>query len=273
MNTIVIALFVALSIGSSLAQDCSAKINAFHSCVESSRQQGEQGRKGKFDALKPQLDACFTSNGCTPPTKGANPTRGQRQGNNAQGGECRKALQQALKQKVDACIRQSVPSFVSPPVDKEEHHDKQDHERFDHKDDKELGACANKQAVRTCQRALLNSTRPSESEKRAQFQARCESKQRCEVSLGAACKAQLEQIKVAACSCRQQQHQQAEQIRVSIPACQSAQNQQGAHPARPQQQKQETCDNKNYCALGYDAFVADHQNERKGGRGGKGGNH
>jgi len=262
MQTVAIALLVACVVGSSLAQDCSTKIKDFHKCVEDSHKTGEADRKAKFEALKPKLDACYTTNGCTPPVKGqkgkvdASGASGEQKGNNTAGRECRKALQTALKGKFEDCVKQAIPDFTFPPKDAQ--HDKGhggEHRGFDHKEDnKALEGCTNKQAVRDCKRALFNGSQPTDAEKRAHFKTNCDAKQVCLTALGADCQAQVDKFKQAACQCRQQQRQQAEQLRASTPACTGVPEKKDNRA----NQKQQTCDNKDYCKLGYDAFVADH---------------
>jgi hypothetical protein len=286
MKTVAIALFIACVVGSSLGLDCSTKFKDFHTCVASSHKKAQEANKAKFEALKAKLDACYTDNGCTPPARpqkvkggssgassgessASTSASGERRGNHTEGRECRKAVREALKGKFEQCIKQSIPDFTFPPKDAQ--HDKPHfggQKGFNHKDEnKNLDGCAKKQAVRDCKRALLNSSRPTEDEKRAHFKANCDAKQACQASLGAECQAQLEKFKKAACECRQQQHQQIDQIRSGVKACENVPERKGKRPQN--EQKQKSCeDHKDYCKLGYDAFVADHQKGKGQGRGG-----
>jgi len=262
MKTVAIALFVTCVVGSSWALDCSAKLQDFHKCVEANHKKAQDDRKAKFEALKPKFAACYTDNGCTAPSKdqqgngvGSGGGKGEHRGNNTAERACGKALRDALKGKFEECVKKTVPDFTFPAKDGQ--HDKRggwDNKGFDHKgDNKALEGCANKQAVRDCKRALLSSLRPTEDQKRANFKANCDAKQTCSTALGAECQAQLEKVKTATCQCRQQQRGQADQVRGTIQACQGLPEKQGKHPDG----KQQTCDNKDYCKLGYDAFVAD----------------
>jgi len=263
MKSVLIALFLAGVVCSSLAQDCSSKFKDFHKCLEAGHKKAEADEKAKFAALKPQLDACYTSNGCTPPTKGqkgaGRNATAHRRGNNTAEIQCRKALEQALKGKFEACIKQAIPTFTFPPKGGKGNASRGGEERGrEHKrEDEGLEGCANKQAVIACKRALLNSTRPTDAQKRAQFTANCATKQTCLTALGADCQAQMEKFKTASCQCRQQERQQEAQTRPTITACNGVQENKGNHTRGPQ--KQETCGaEKDYCKLGYDAFVAGH---------------
>jgi len=272
MKTIVFAFLAACFIGSSLAQDCSAKFKDFHKCWADSHKEAQSDGKAKFEAMKTKIDACYTDNGCTPPAKSekskggsSGAASGERHHNNTAGGECRKALMVAMKSQFEDCIKKAIPGFTLPQ--KDEQHDKPHfggHKGFNHKDEnKNLDTCAKKQAVRDCKRALFNSSRPSEDEMKAHFQAGCDAKQTCLAALGADCQAQLEKFKQAACQCRQQERQQVDQLRSSVKACEGVQDKQGKHQGQ-KDQKEQSCDVKDYCKLGYSAFVQDHQKGREG---------
>jgi len=270
MKTIAIALFVACLVGSSLAQDCSAKFKDFHKCLEDSHKKNEGDFKAKFEALKPKLDACYTDNGCTPPAKPEKKEKGGSSSgakNDTAGGECRKAFHEAMKSNFEACIKKSIPDFT--PMQKDGQHEKDGHhgghkgghKGWNHKDEnKALDGCAKKEAVRDCKRALFNSSKPTDSEKKAGFQARCDAKQSCLTALGADCQAKMEKFKKAACECGQQQHQQADQIRSSVSACNGVEDKK---KGKKHDDKQKSCDEKDYCKLGYDAFAQDHQKDHE----------
>jgi len=252
MNPATIALFVACVIGSSLALDCTTQIQTFHTCLETSHKTNEENEKTKFEAIKTQFEACYTSNGCTAPTK----PQETEQRNHTESA-CGKALGEAIKQNIEACVQQAVPGFVFPPTQagQEKGHR---HHRFNHKEDnKALSGCAQAQAVRDCKRALINSTTlPSQADMKTQFQAACDAKQTCLTALGTDCQNQMEAVKKAMCTCRQQQREQASQIRSALPACKDG-------PSPPEHEnennkKVESCgDEKNYCQLGFDAMVAE----------------
>jgi len=257
-------LFATCVFGSALALDCSAKTQAFHTCLEAGQKKNQDAEKAKFEALKVKIDACYTDNGCTPPAKPQKGKGGEEKRNSTAGNECRKALGQAEKQQFEACVQKAVPGFTFPPKDAtNEKREGGDHKRFNPKDDKKsLDSCAKKQQVRDCKRALFNSTRPSQDEIKAQFQARCDVKQNCLVALGADCQAQLESFKKAACQCRQQQRAQADQVRSGIAACSGVQEKKPK--AGKENVKERSCDEKDYCKLGFDAFVQDRKT--KGGK-------
>jgi len=268
MKTIILAFFAACVIGSTLAQDCSAKFKDFHQCLENNHKKAEADGKAKFEAMKPKIAACYTDNGCTAPAKpqkGKGGSSGAASGErrNSTAGDCRKALGEAMKANFEDCIKKAVPGFSFPQKDAQQ--DKPHfggHKGFNHKDDnKALDGCAKKQAVRDCIRGLFNSSKPSEDEKKAHFKAACDAKQTCLTALGADCQAQMEKFKQAACQCRQQQRQQVDQIRSSVKACASVQEKNGKQN-QGKDQKQQSCEEKDYCKLGYDAFVQDHQKVR-----------
>jgi len=279
MKVAVIALIAICVVGSTLGEDCPAKFQAFRKCLKDSHQKTKQDFKAKWESLKTQLDACYTSNGCTAPVRGQKGgSSGASSGesstsssgeHNAAGRECWKAVHQAKKAKVEECIKKAMPGFSFPPKDGE--HDKPHfgHHRVNHKDEnKNLQGCAKAQAVRDCKRALFEKNKPTEEQKKAIFKAHCDSKQACQASLGAECQAQMEKVKKAACQCHQETFQQLAQIRSSVPACKDVQDK-----PRPQggKRQQHSCDDhKDYCKLGYEAFAQDHQ--KAGGRG-KGGHH
>jgi len=265
MNPVV---FLAVCvIGTSLAQqqDCSAKIQTFHQCLKDSHKQQAEANKAKFQTFKTDLENCYKNNGCQPPQPGQSGSNGQR--NNTQGGQCFKAVREAMKQQVQKCVQQANPGVTLPEED-ESHHKAGFHHGPNHKgDNKALDSCANKQAVRDCTRALFNKTKPSDADKKAKFQANCDARQKCLDQLGPDCQAQLEKIKQSACQCRQQQN--LDQIRSGIPACAGVSE--GKRPGAQQGQKQHSCEaKKDYCKLGYDAFVQDHQGQHHGGKGGQG---
>lgn len=284
MKTTAVVLFVACIVGTSLAQDCSAKIKDFHKCLEDSNKKAREDGKAKFEALKGKIDACYTDNGCTPPVKaekgkggssgssgsasGEKQSSGERQGNNTQARECKKAVREALKKQLEECVKKTDSSFTLP--EKDGSHEKHGpHGGFGHNrkgDNKNLEGCAKKEQVRDCKRALFNSSKPTEDEKRARFQARCDAKQSCQNALGADCQAQLEKRKQAICQCRQEEKQQVEQVRSGIQACNGLPQKQHK---RGQGQKQQSCDKKDYCKLGFDAF----EQEVKSHFGGKSGGH
>jgi len=163
-----------------------------------------------------------------------------------------------MKSNIEACIKKSIPDFT--PHQKDDHHEgghKWGHKGGDHKhENKALEGCAKKEAVRDCKRALFDSLKPTDAEKKARFQANCDAKKTCLTALGADCQAQKEKFKKAACECGQQQHQQADQLRSSISACNGVEDKKkGKHEG-----KAKSCDeeHKDYCSLGFDAFVKDH---------------
>jgi len=273
MNSVALALFVACVIGSTLALDCSAKFKTFHQCLGDSHKKAEAGEKAKFEALKTKIDACYTDNGCTAPAKpqkdkAAFNKTGEHHGNSTQGWECRRAVGAAMKTNFETCIKKAVPDFTFPQKPAEQGKGHEGRKHFGHKeDDKEFASCAKKDAVRQCIRAIFNSSAPTEDEKRANFKAACDAKQNCLTALGADCQTQMENFEKAACECRQQQRQQEVQVRASIPACQGVQEKKGKGPQK--EHKQETCDKKDYCKLGYDAFVQDHKKGKGKGKGPK----
>jgi len=228
MNTLAIILFIGCVFGSTLAQDCNAKIKDFHTCVENGQKKDEADGKAKFEALKVKIDACYTDNGCTAPAKQDHAKGGASSaGASGQGSECRKAVGAAMKKNFEECIQKSVPGFTFPQKDGGEHHEGGHHRGgFNAKDDnKALAGCAKAQAVRDCKKALFTSNRPSQDEMKAKFQANCAAKDICLNALGADCQAQMQKVKKAMCECGQQQKGQMEQIRGSIAACANEQKQ------------------------------------------------
>jgi hypothetical protein len=272
MKTIVISLFVACVIGSSMAQDCSAKIEEFHTCQQAGHKKDQADGKAKFEAIKAKIDACYTDNGCTAPVKGQKGKGGssgssagasgeKRHGNHTGGSECGKALRDAMKQSFETCVKQAGVTLPQKDGQKDGGHHEGGHRKggFNHKDDnKALTGCAKAQAVRDCKRALMNSTRPSQDEMKARFQAGCAAKQTCLTALGADCQTQMEKNKKAICLCRQQQHQQADQIRSSVAACKDVQSKKPEN-GKGKDSKVRSCDDerKDYCKLGFDVMVQD----------------
>jgi len=135
---------------------------------------------------------------------------------------------------------------------------------------KQLQSCPNQQQVRDCTRKAMESNKPSDADKRARFQARCDAKQSCQNALGAQCQARLDSLKQATCECHQQERQQAPQVRSTVPSCSGVTENQ-EHQRQGGQQQQQSCPPKDYCKLGYDAFEAD-QKSRFGGKNGGGRN-
>jgi len=269
MKTIAIALFLACVVGASLAQDCSAKIKAFHDCVSKGHQQDKDEMKTKLADFKTKADACYTANGCTPPAKGdgkgkdgassSGSASGKQQGGNS---ECGKAMKTVLKKNFEDCLQKA--GVTAPENDHGDDHQEKHfgghHEGANHKDDnKALDGCAKKQEVRDCKRALFTKNRPSDAEMKAKFDAGCKARDTCLAALGADCQAQIEKFKKAACECRQQQFQQLAQVRAGVKECQNVaqktpQRAQGKGAKTPK-----TCgaEKKDYCKLGFDALKAD----------------
>jgi len=242
--------------------------------LETNQQKHKAEEKAKFEDLKAKLDACFKDNGCTPPVK--SPEINHRKGNatekNGPNVQCRKALRESLKTNFESCVQKAVPGFVFPQKDggKQEKHI--EHHGFNFRDEKKaLESCAKKQQVRDCKQALINGTRPTEDQKRARFQSNCQQRQSCLAALSTDCQSQLKQVKQATCQCHQQQQSQIDGIRSGIAACQGVQEK--GKQDNNREKKETTCEQKDYCALGYEAFVADHQNGKGKGKGkGKGRN-
>jgi len=249
----IIAVLIVCVVRGSLGQDCSQKIQDMKKCFEDSHKQGGDDMKAKFEALKPKIDACYTDNDCTAPVK----TPGK-ESENPQAKECMEGVHAAMKKNVEDCVKKDFPAFTFPAKDGE--HEMGGHHRFSHKDEnKNLDGCANKEKVRDCKKAIFAANKPSDDEKKAKFQARCDAKQKCLSSLGDDCQSQMEKMKSTFCKCGQQLKTQRDQLRQGVPACANV-------PARAHKEggdagkEGHSCDEtpKDYCKLGYDAFVQDH---------------
>lgn len=273
MKAIVVALFFACVFGSSLAQDCSAKAVEFHKCIEASKKTAEDAEKAKWEALKPKFDACFTDNGCTPPAgkMGGNSSSGEKKGNNTEAKACKKAVKEALKTQFDACIQKAGLNITLPKMDEKKKKDGKGKGKKDH--EKALEGCAKKDEVIACKRALKNSTKPTDDEKKARFQAKCDAKTKCLADLGADCQAQLEKFKMAACQCKQEIGAQKATVRSSTPACSGVPEKKSGEKKSGEKKSGEaksgekkTCEaKKDYCKLGYDAKEADEKAKKAAG--------
>jgi hypothetical protein len=263
MNSILVGLLVACAIGTSLAaDDCTAKFEEFHKCVKGAHEKPAQDMKAKFAELKPKIEKCYTDNGCTapaPPQKGKGASSGESSGEKTgPGAQCFKDLKAAKKAKFEACLKDKG---VTLPAHKAGEHKPEggEHHGFrGHKDEnKALEGCANKQKVRDCKKALFAGSQPTDAQKKQAFDASCAAKKTCKAALGAACEKQLETFKAAASACHDQLESQKDSIRSGVASCA------GVTP-KPKRgggasgEKKKGGDKKDYCALGYDAFVADH---------------
>jgi len=280
MKTVALALFFACVVGSSLAQDCSAKVKDFHECLKKGHQHDKEGMKTKFADMKTKIDACYTENGCTAPVKGkgkggASSSGGSSGGasggssGGASGGvsgekdgagrECRKALKAATKKSFQDCLQKA--GVTVPQKDGDDHHEKHfggHHKGMNHKgENKGLEGCAKKEQVRACKKALFEKSKPSDAEMKAKFDAGCKARDTCLAALGADCQAQIQKFKKASCECRQQQFQQLATLRTSVKECQSV-PQKAPRQGKGGKKAQHNCneEKKDYCKLGFDALKA-----------------
>lgn len=60
MAGIAFLILAACAVTSSTAQDCSAKLEDFHKCLADSHNKIQDGKKAKWEAMKPKIEACYT---------------------------------------------------------------------------------------------------------------------------------------------------------------------------------------------------------------------
>jgi len=217
------------------------------------------GEKGGASRTSGEKGGASSSGGASGQKGDASSASSERRYNNT---ECRKALFVELKKSFKECL-----SKQGVNVSEHGHHNASGHiqgkwrfgghRRFNHKkQNKALEGCAKKEQVRACKRALFNSSKPSDEERKAQFEERCKAKQGCKAALGDECLAQLQKFKKAACECRKEERGQFEKIRGSVKACEGVQQKKhGEHKGKGR--GDESCEHKDYCKLGYDAFKQD----------------
>jgi len=257
----IIAVLAFCLVGLSLADDdCSQKMIDFKKCLGDSHKQEGEDWKAKFEALKPKIEACYTDNGCTPP---APSTSGN---DDSQAKACMEGMHTTMKKNMEDCVKKDFPNFAFPAND--EGHEHGGHHKFNHKDEnKNLDGCEKKQQVRDCKKALFASNKPTDDEKKAKFQAHCDTKQKCLTAVGD-CQSQMEKMKSTFCACGQQLKTQRDQVRQSVTACANVPER--VHKQGGDSSKEHSCDEtpKDYCKLGYDAFVQDHPHGHGHGSGG-----
>jgi len=185
----------------------------------------------------------------------------EKPGNKTQAKECKKAVREALKNDFVTCVQKTVPTFMANHTEpKKEGKGEREGKRgkeghwggWDHKkENKALEGCDKKEQVRDCKHALFNSSKPTQDERKARFQARCDAKQTCLTALGADCQAQLDKLKQATCQCRQDEKKQFAQVRAGVPACAGVPEKK---PKEGGEKEEKPCEQKDFCKFGFDAF-------------------
>jgi len=275
---LVILLICACVFGtawSDTASNCDAQVQTYRQCTDKIRIDHLQEIASKIQDAKPQIEKCFSSNGCTvPPDEPDKP-------NNSTKHQCRDDINLALKDQVHVCVRKTYPNFEYPVEEQRPPSDTRIWKTKEAKKglDKACKGSADKiKAVQDCFKKTLatntstSNDTPSEAEQKQRFQDNCQKKQKCRTALGD-CHTQYDALKQTVCQCNQDARTKdnLDSTRASTPSCAGLTKnaKKGKHPETGTKRPCSTADEKDWCTDGYDAWKSSHkkpQGQQKSGQ-------